>query len=393
MDLWGRVQGNIIDVIRSIDPWRTIVVGGAFFNNIDSMLALPHYNDDNLIYTFHFYEPFIFTHQGADWITPVTLTSVRGMPWPPDSGPTPQVPLDLIGNFEWQIRNYADIGSKAAVLEYIDKVVDFARERNVPVWCGEFGVFARNMPYTSPDRTRWYQFVVAAFNERSIPWTMWEYYGEFGIFTSDNWHADINTDLNADLARAMGFNHIPQIPRHVHIHSAGFSIYDDDTIPNIAFSHWGSHDHSFFDTQASDGRFAVRWGDAVQHGNIVFSFKRQVNLSQLASTNHILEFRAKASRASRFDVQFIMPENNSSTPWQMNYTVDEQLLPADGNWHTVRIPLRDMVESGAWVAATEQFHTPRGAFSWNNIQSLMFIANHGAMPGTVWFDSISLCRP
>lgn len=68
--IWGKIQGDTIEAIRKIDKKHTLIVGGTGFNSIDKMLKIPKYTDENLIYTFHFYDPHIFTHQGATWNKP-----------------------------------------------------------------------------------------------------------------------------------------------------------------------------------------------------------------------------------------------------------------------------------------------------------------------------------
>jgi hypothetical protein len=56
-------------------------VGGAGYNSYDALAALPEYADPNLLYTFHFYDPYLFTHQGKTWGTP-DMSGLRGVPFP-----------------------------------------------------------------------------------------------------------------------------------------------------------------------------------------------------------------------------------------------------------------------------------------------------------------------
>jgi endoglucanase len=73
-------MAQAISTIRQSNPSRAIVVGGNGWNSIQGLydLALP--NDPNLIGTFHFYAPFEFTHQGAEWVSPVPPV---GVDWSP----------------------------------------------------------------------------------------------------------------------------------------------------------------------------------------------------------------------------------------------------------------------------------------------------------------------
>ena len=63
--------------VRASNPTRPVVIGGEFWSGIDSLATLPLPDDPYLVATFHYYEPFAFTHQGAPWITPLLPTGVQ----------------------------------------------------------------------------------------------------------------------------------------------------------------------------------------------------------------------------------------------------------------------------------------------------------------------------
>jgi len=48
-------------------PDKKIIVGGVFWNSVHTLSQLDIPLDANIVYNFHFYEPFLFTHQGAYW--------------------------------------------------------------------------------------------------------------------------------------------------------------------------------------------------------------------------------------------------------------------------------------------------------------------------------------
>ena len=83
---WAQIQQEAITAIRAVDLVHTIVVTGADWGSYNNLKNLPVYRDTNLIYTFHFYDPFMFTHQGADWTNPSMV------PWPACRFPTGPVP-------------------------------------------------------------------------------------------------------------------------------------------------------------------------------------------------------------------------------------------------------------------------------------------------------------
>jgi len=199
-----------IDTIRKIDATHTIIVGGTDYNSIDKLSALPEYSDDNLIYTFHFYDPHIFTHQGATWGNP-SLASLADVPFPAEGRRIPQTPDDLKGTWiEDALKNYKNAAAFSTLAASLDKTVAFSRERNVPVFCGEFGVYMIQSP--AKDRIIWYELVTGMLERRKIARASWDYFGGFGIFNSPAGE-DFRYDVNIDIVRAMGFIHPQQRKR------------------------------------------------------------------------------------------------------------------------------------------------------------------------------------
>jgi endoglucanase len=390
---WGEIQGKVIETIRAVDQKHAIVVGGAEWNSIDKLSALPKYSDPNLIYTFHFYDPFLFTHQGANWGEPL-LVHLKDIPFPPDKKRMPKIPAKLRGTWlESSLRNsYAKDGAPATLYRTLDKAVRFSRERDVPVFCGEFGVY---MIHSSPDdRVKWYECVASALDRRNIARTSWDYYGGFGIFKTPDGR-NFNADLNVDVVRAMGFTPPPQqagVPEPL---SGGFTLFDDFPGTGISAGYWGEKvDFSLYDTRTAAGEFAIRWGNADRYNQFWFVFYRNGDFSELARTGYSLSFMARTERAVSFDVRFLNYESETSIPWRMRYAVNETTLPPDGKWHAIRIPLADMREQGAWINATQKFVSPRGEFSWERVKQLDFVAEDGDLHGrTVWFDSIQIVGP
>src|SRR5271169_4238809 len=64
---WYGVEAKLAAAIRRGAPKNTIIAAGARWDDDDDMVFLEPLPDPNVIYVFHFYEPHIFTHQGATW--------------------------------------------------------------------------------------------------------------------------------------------------------------------------------------------------------------------------------------------------------------------------------------------------------------------------------------
>jgi endoglucanase len=200
---WGEIQGAAVDAIREVDKTRAIIVGGTDYNSIGKLSSIPKYSDPNLIYTFHFYDPFLFTHQGATWCKP-SLVSLAGVPFPFDAKRLPKTPAELKGTWiESSLQSYEQDAAFSTLRASLDKAVAFSKERDVPIFCGEFGVYMIQSP--AEDRVKWYEFTTSALDERNISRASWDYFGGFGLFNNIK-GGDFNADLNVGVVSAMGFH-------------------------------------------------------------------------------------------------------------------------------------------------------------------------------------------
>ena len=390
---WGEIQGMVIDAIRRIDQKHAIIVGGTDYNSIGKLSTIPEYEDKNLIYTFHFYDPFLFTHQGASWGEPPVLTTLAGVPFPADRKRMPKVSKELRGTWIESSLNYSyqNDGTPKKLYSTLDRAVAFSRTRGVPIFCGEFGVYMIQSPET--DRVIWYEVVSGALDRRNISRTSWDYYGGFGIFNNEK-GGDFFADLNTGVVRAMGFTPPPQRTQPLQPLRQGFTVYDDYPGREYSVGYWGnSSDFSLYDNRTAEGEYAIRWGNAERYNMFWFAFDRNGDFSELAGTA-ALEFMARTERMVTFDVRFVNRESISAIPWRIRFTIDDKVLPPDGRWHAVRIPLSDMSEHGAWINASQEWREPQGQFSWKQVGQMEFVAEHGDMKNqTVWFDSIKITAP
>jgi endoglucanase len=68
--LWNDLLAKALSTVRESNPQRAVIVGPNNWNSINSLGQLELPDDPNLIVTVHFYDPFEFTHQGAEWVNP-----------------------------------------------------------------------------------------------------------------------------------------------------------------------------------------------------------------------------------------------------------------------------------------------------------------------------------
>ncbi|MCQ2592449.1 MAG: glycoside hydrolase family 5 protein [Treponema sp.] len=204
LKIWGEALTNTIKAIRKIDTKHYLIAGGGDWNSFDSLKQLPQFDDDKIIYTFHFYEPHLFTHQGAGWSG---MARIKDIPFPyvKEKMPEcPENPTEREKSFFTAEYDYEHRGTEKAVADYFDQFVQFSNERKAPIFCGEFGVY---MPYAdAQERVNWYSIVARLLEERNIARTSWDYYGGFGVFNTfgPGTNPQFPKDLNKEIVRALG---------------------------------------------------------------------------------------------------------------------------------------------------------------------------------------------
>jgi endoglucanase len=384
---WAQIQQQVIDTIRVHDTKHYIIVGGAGWNSYNNLAQLPVYSDNKLIYTFHFYDPFVFTHQGATWGSP-SMASLTGVPFPFNAS-MPATPNNLKGTWvESAINNYSSEGTINHVRQLIDIAVAFKTQRNVPVFCGEMGVYIPNS--NDADRIRWYEAVRVYMEQKGIPWTMWDYKGGFGLFNKNSGEK-FDNDLNVQLLQKLNFTVPTQTVFEKKSEKSSIILYDDYPGSGIVnASHTSSGVLDFYADQQATGKYCMCWEGVAQYDGIVLDFRPEVDLSKLREHNFELTFKVKSNvPAGKFDVRLVDTKANASDrPWRMSATIDNATVGFDGQWHEVRIPLGDLKETGAWDQA---WYDPKGLFDWKNIDRFEIVPEHQALAGIRFcYDDIGI---
>ena len=386
-DTWNNIQQEVIESIREHDDTHYIVVGPAGWNSYNNLPAMPEYDDDKLIYTFHFYDPFLFTHQGASWNTP-SMLDIENIPFPYDAFTMPSMPPQYEGTWiENLYNNYPTDGAGARVRELIDIAVQFREQRQVPIFCGEFGVY--QLTSDEDDRVRWYDTVAHYLDLMDIAWTMWDYHGGFGLF-EENSNGLFEHDLNVPLLEALNLNIPEQTEYELLPDSTGFIIYDDylASFVNEASYTDGILDY-FYDQDPDKGKYCIHWSGSSQYQAIVLDFQPNRDFTWLVSEGYAFDFVLKCNNPLiSFDIRFL----NSNTgepgdlPWRMGLTISNSRVSFDNRWHHLHIPLISLVEKGAWDG---EWHNPVGEFDWSDIDRLEIVSEQGDLDQAhLWFDRI-----
>ncbi len=163
-------------------PAHTIIAAGARWSDDDDLVFQEPLHDPNVIYNFHFYEPHIFTHQGATW-SAYYWHWLRGLKYPssPESAERAAALVpDEVDRLQ-VIRYGREHWDAARIESEMKQAAEWARRRGVPLVCNEFGVYRE---YADPeDRAAWLHDVRTALERNGIGWTMWDYSGSFGVVT------------------------------------------------------------------------------------------------------------------------------------------------------------------------------------------------------------------
>jgi len=161
-DLWNQYLQEAIATIRQTNPGRIIIVGPTnwYYIGLLNTLALPA-NDRNLIVAFHYYHPFQFTHQGAEWVA--GSNAWLGTRWSGTAAERQTIQQEFAAAVQWG----------AAIQR--------------PLNLGEFGAYSK-ADMTS--RALWTEFVARTAEANSISWHYWEFIAGFGVYNgaANDWN-------------------------------------------------------------------------------------------------------------------------------------------------------------------------------------------------------------
>jgi len=186
-ELWWPVAGRLIGAIRVVLPSTTIVVGPAGPQRHEALAGLDPLDDPNVVYAIHYYDPFVFTHQGADWgSVDDPLRQLQGLPYPAKlKDPVVQERLAALRTAgqdeaaETLRRSLEEPWDETAMTAAFDMMSGWSARRSRPVIVNEFGVLSYHAPRQS--RLDWLAAVRADAEERCIGWTHWDFQDGFGL--------------------------------------------------------------------------------------------------------------------------------------------------------------------------------------------------------------------
>ena len=168
---WNALADRTVRAIREKNPLRWIVVGSSCWNSPDTLSALKVWDDERIVYTFHIYAPFEFTHQrGVLQAQPLYCNMTLEYP---SSDVERYRHCRRLG---WDERDpYAGVAAidKKHMSKLLAGAFAFAKKHPGKIlWNGEFGTI-RHAPAAS--RVAYMRDVVALCREHGIPYCVWNY--------------------------------------------------------------------------------------------------------------------------------------------------------------------------------------------------------------------------
>ena len=167
---WNDLAEKTIDSIREINPDRWIVVGSVCWGDVKKLELLRVFDDEKVVYTFHTYVPFEFTHQRGVLIENTCYYN-RNMYYPDSIERYKDYQKTVLNNPD-AYDGYDRMDSKF-IRDGLMPAVEFMKKNPDKIlWCGEFGSI-RHAELES--RENWMNDVISFLKENKIPYCVWNY--------------------------------------------------------------------------------------------------------------------------------------------------------------------------------------------------------------------------
>lgn len=177
---WNTLINWVISEIRKLEPKRTIIMGSNNWQTVGTFkdLRVPE-GDENIILSFHYYEPFLLTHYQAPWTNLKDLTV-------PINYPGQIVDTTMYSTLDEQeleiVKARNAYNDRSTMEKDIYQAVEVAEHYGLKLYCGEFGCF----PTTDIEmRQAWYEDMIAIFDKYDIAWAHWNYKNDFPVVDAE----------------------------------------------------------------------------------------------------------------------------------------------------------------------------------------------------------------
>lgn len=225
-NVWSQIQLSLLTAARTSAATLPLVVTGGCGSMVSGLTALdpaPLSPFEPILFTFHFYEPYLFSHQGAPWMREPVYRSLNNVPWPASAGSLEQtlasvrarmaqdteIPEDAkqaaYAETERVLKVYFDARpDRWFVDKYLRQVRDWADGHGLAperIIMGEFGALRTDPRYVAapnPDRARYIADVRRSAEELGFAWALWDLFDGMGMMD------DTTRALDPDIIAALG---------------------------------------------------------------------------------------------------------------------------------------------------------------------------------------------
>ena len=171
---WNNIADAAIAAIRRVAPRSWIIVGGVRYNHVTSVPMLHKPADDRIVYNFHCYEPIVFTHQKAFWMSD-TIPQDREVLYPDSMKHYEQMTREM-GEDPSAEGGLAAMGASENGVDFFTRLfvpaVEAARKNDAPLYCGEYGVIDQAPAESS---LHWLEDISRVFETYGIGRALWTY--------------------------------------------------------------------------------------------------------------------------------------------------------------------------------------------------------------------------
>ncbi|MCO5071007.1 MAG: glycoside hydrolase family 5 protein [Rhizobiaceae bacterium] len=206
--VWPDRLKRLFAASRASATRLTLILQGSCWSSAEGLTRIDpsDFPDDNLIWTFHSYAPFLLTHQGASWAGDF-IRYVTGLPYPP--AVDDQDAADTLERIRATIRREAPLLRRDAMIAYLDEqfaeidtpekiravmardfdtVEEWARQHGVAaddILLGEFGMIRQEYAHPFVMNPQWRaaysRDMIELAEKHGFAWSIWSYGGAFGV--------------------------------------------------------------------------------------------------------------------------------------------------------------------------------------------------------------------
>jgi endoglucanase len=202
---WPKMLVDLHVAARKVAPEHTLILSGACWGGAEGLAEIDPKSvaDDNVLWSFHSYDPFVFSHQGATW-TGNFVAYLKDVRFPPDAKDKKIVLSNVLKSIKtskaskeqkaaWideatsDLNDYYTPGrAEQHAKESMVLVDTWTKKHGVPssrIFIGEFGAMRteKDSDEKKADRLRFYKLLRTEAEKRGFTWSLWQWSGVMGI--------------------------------------------------------------------------------------------------------------------------------------------------------------------------------------------------------------------